>query len=283
VDLEEVMPPIPPDLLDCVFYLYQTRDHAEKGERTGGTGFFVSKPTETDATFLYAVTNQHVVGGQSQSRVMRVNTPDRPTPFETVETQWSDWIQHEDGLDIAAMSLGLSTDYPLRVSAVPSTTLVANEGFMFGPGDDVCVVGRFITHDGKQRNEPTVRFGHISAMPGEPLKPKRGVAHAAFLAEMLSLPGNSGSPVFVYRMSYGAVLGAPEGVSDPCLLGIDFCHLANLKPVVLRDGETRYQDATGKRLYINQNSGMMGIIPAWHLTELLQSEPFNEMRGGTAS
>src|SRR5262249_33867741 len=38
-----------------------------------------------------------------------------------------------------------------------------------GIGDEVFMVGRVISHDGTQKNSPSVRWSHISMMPGEPI------------------------------------------------------------------------------------------------------------------
>src|SRR5208282_5376171 len=52
-------------ILDCVFFLYRSRDEAKEGRNPMGTGFFASKrsaavPAATIAPHIYAVTNWHV-------------------------------------------------------------------------------------------------------------------------------------------------------------------------------------------------------------------------------
>jgi hypothetical protein len=39
------------------------------------------------------------------------------------------------------------------------------EGWPIFPGDEVLLPGRFISHDGRQRNKPILRFGNISMLP----------------------------------------------------------------------------------------------------------------------
>jgi len=45
-------------------------------------------------------------------------------------------------------------------------TIVKNKG---GPGNEIGVVGLFISHAGNERNIPVVRIGHLAALRGEPL------------------------------------------------------------------------------------------------------------------
>jgi hypothetical protein len=151
------------------------------------------------------------------------------------------------------------------------------------PGDDVFFVGRFIGHDGRQQNAPTVRFGHLALMPSRIRAPSGRVAES-FLVEGRSLPGYSGAPVFVYRMPYGAVFGdsSPGGgmqtITRPVLLGVDWVHLADYRKVLKSDKKTPFKDAEGKELFVEQNSGMMGVVPAWKLIQLLNDPEVTGMR-----
>jgi hypothetical protein len=45
-------------------------------------------------------------------------------------------------------------------------TIVKNK---VGPGNEIGVVGLFISHAGNERNIPVVRIGHLAALRGEPL------------------------------------------------------------------------------------------------------------------
>ena len=60
------------------------------------------------------------------------------------------------------------------------------------------MVGRFVSHEGKQQNSPAVRFGNIAMMQKEKIIDERGVAQESFLVEIRSLPGYSGSAVLIY-------------------------------------------------------------------------------------
>jgi hypothetical protein len=106
-----------------------------------------------------------------------------------------------------------------------------------------------------------------------------GIEQESFLIEARSLSGYSGSPVFVYRMPYGAVLGDDEipggGLQDirkHKLLGVDWAHLRDFRPVLLSDKKTKATDDDGNPLYVEQNSGMVAVVPSWRLLELLDEE-----------
>jgi len=73
--------------------------------------------------------------------------------------------------------------------------LIEREGI--GLGDDVFVVGLFSRRAGQARNIPIIRVGNIVAMPEEPIKTATGLQDA-YLIELLSIGGLSGSPVFTY-------------------------------------------------------------------------------------
>lgn len=66
--------------------------------------------------------------------------------------------------------------------------------FDVGIGEDLFLVGRFVDRDGIQHNQPTVRFGAIAQMPGDPIETPIG-RQDAFLTELRSVSGYSGSSV----------------------------------------------------------------------------------------
>src|SRR5262249_26782791 len=75
----------------------------------------------------------------------------------------------------------------------------AIKAYKIGIGEDLFVTGLFTSHYGIDRNLPILRSGVLSAMPEEPLVDEAtGAPYRAYLAEMRSLGGLSGSPVFAY-------------------------------------------------------------------------------------
>jgi len=82
-----------------------------------------------------------------------------------------------------------------------------------GPGADLVVVGLFTMHHGTRRNLPIVRRGTLASLPHEPLRDEAARPFDAYIAEVISIGGLSGSPVFV---------GIPGGPAY--LLGIIRAH-----------------------------------------------------------
>lgn len=110
-----------------------------------------------------------------------------------------EWVFHEDtNVDIAILEWQVPRDvdfwpFPLKDAVTPE--LIVREGI--GLGYDVFVVGLFTRRAGQARNIPIVRVGNIVAMPEEQIKTGTG-PQEAYLIELLSIGGLSGSPVFLY-------------------------------------------------------------------------------------
>lgn len=278
------MPRIDDRFLECVVYLYPTVADATAGEKSGGCGFWIGVPNETPEPHsaywqhIYVATNSHIVR-EASSRVLRVNK--LSGGYEVIETREDEWVHHPDGDDVAIIKL----DYSLLVHQVAQadlnmfvTTKLVEE-INIGPGDDVFIAGRFISHDGKQQNLPSLRFGNIAMMPWEPILNQRGILQESFLVEGRSLGGASGSPVFV-RVSLD-LMGRP-GIEKQermgvWLLGVNWGH------VNLSDADfTSVCDKSGNKhpngWRVRVNTGMMGVVPAWKIREILDLPEQQEIR-----
>lgn len=264
------MPSIEDYLLDSVIYLYPSVSHARDGERAGGTGFLVGVPSNRheNLVFLYAVTNSHVVGPQEgNSPVIRLNTQDGRT--DVIPFTPENWFHHPYRDDVAVCPVDLGPTHH-KYSYVPRSMFITEEDITAKQtvvGDDVLFLGRFVTHEGKQRNLPTARFGNIAMLPWEPIRTERGINQQSFLVEARSLSGYSGSPVFTWDFTFGGGAGTRQ------LLGADCGHLRDFKRVVGKDGKPLEDE-----WYVEQNSGMMIVVPAWKLAELLETEELSAMR-----
>ena len=151
-----------------------------------------------------------------------------------------------------------------------------------GVGDDCYMVGRFINHEGYQRNLPTVRFGAIAQMPGEPIPTQWKVQEEAYLVEMRSISGFSGSPVIV-RIPSRRARQVPIEKSVPydpdndwhMLLGIDCGHSID------KDAALYHKDQTDEPLEeykVEYNTGLAIVIPAWKLQDIIDSPEAAKMR-----
>lgn len=269
------MPRIADQFLDSVVYLYPSVEDAEVGRAAGGTGFLINIPSEEHEGygFAYCVTNSHVVReGEGNSPVIRLNTKDGGT--DIIELSNENWVHHQDGDDLAVCPMAMNDPDYFNYYEIPLRLLATKELMerqRIGPGDEVFMVGRFVTHEGRQRNTPVVRFGNISMMPWEPIGHGRGYAVESFLVETRSLSGFSGSPVFVYITPYSArPKGFPEAEQGIWLLGVDWGHLPVHESVKKKEREKWVDVPEG--WVVKSNSGQMAVAPAWKLQELIDQE-----------
>jgi hypothetical protein len=188
------------------------------------------------------VANRRVI--EAGFTVVRLNTKAGAT--DIIELNQRDWVVHHDGDDLAAASIELHSDYH-DYMLVNDNPMFATREWMhdarLGLGDEVFMVGRLIDDDGRQHDAPTVRFGQIAMMNGEPVRVSPGRKQECFLADVQSMGGLTGSPVFV--TVHHLRLNNPVEFNHawyPHLLGVNCGHMAN---------------------------GLMMVLPAWRLTEIL--------------
>lgn len=282
------MPRIDDILLDSVVYLYPSADEAKEGVSYGGSGFLVLIESEEEPWdgYAYAVTNKHVIEGGCS--VVRVSRLDGET--EAIPLAQSQWVPHPTEDLSAALIDGLS---PLqhRVTLIPDEMLLtkaACSDLKIGAGDDVYMVGRFIKHDGRQRNQPFVQSGIISLMPtdvvvewDENKTPTK--TEELFLVEMRSLSGCSGSPVF-FQFPLTASTSprlTPENkelIRLRWLLGIDCAHFTIDEKVVELVGRGVRKEREKTPYVTESNAGQMMVVPAWKLRELLDDPRFETDR-----
>jgi hypothetical protein len=304
---EPVLPRIADKYLHCVVYLYPSAVAADDGADAGGSGFLVGVPTEglrQNFWMLYAVTNKHVI---KSSPVLRMNTVDgKKTVLPTTR---KNWVVHPAGDDIAACAISLDPK-EYKFHHVPRSDFLSKEivgTYRIGPGDETFMIGRFINHEGKQLNLPTVRFGNIGQMPWEPIKQRDGFEQESFLVETRSIGGYSGSPIFVHIPILTdredvvdwspppilVAMGTPRDSSrfygptgpvggalrshGPWLLGIDYCYMNNWTFVCRENGEP-VNPGNPAAMQVAANTGMAAAVPAWKLAELLDSGPLADHR-----
>ena len=262
---------IAPQFLGSVVYLYPSESAAKDGVNAGGSGFIAGVTSEAfpSQAYLYAVTNKHVVE-DGESRTIRLNTKDGKTDIRP--GCLDDWTRSAvDDLAVRLISLEPSQHKFIFVSDDFFLTPELIERLKIGPGDEAFMVGRFINHEGRQCNTPSVRFGNIAMMPGEPVRRADGSMQDSFLVDMRSVSGYSGSPAFIFIR--------PEDMHTRRIqhdgttfrrytwfLGVDWGHMPIWRDLLYKADKTPYKEALG----INSNSGMAGVVPAWRLSELFK-------------
>ncbi len=262
----EPMPRVPDEFLECVVYLYPSIPAAETGEKVGGTGFIVR--VDDHGEFYYVVTNKHII--DRGNCTVRFNNTSRT--HEAYEFDEANWIKARNA-DLAIYLIPGPDPRQLDFRPIEVGQFITREKIAqldIGIGDEVFFAGRFINAEGKDRNRPSLRFGTIAQVSTDVID-----GEESFLVEARSIPGYSGSPVFVFTLA-----GTPRSVLSsglsaqgygPYLLGVDWSHINDYVDA---------QDDQGNKLHfkIRSNSGMMGVVPVWKLLELLYRQDVIDMR-----
>lgn len=281
---------IPEVLLDTTIYLYPDEVSAEAGQHIGGSGFIAGVPLK-DSTFhtLWAVTNKHII--DDGYLTIRLNKKDGG--IVCIDTIEDEWHVHPDGDDLAIRPLAVP--HIAKFNFVPLDMMLtqsAARALDIGPGDEAFVIGRFVSREGTQKNAPTVRFGRIAQSADEQVK-YDSYLQMAWLVEIMSLNGFSGSPVFCALDSYYSrnvenqskskgtldpffegknfnynipLLSHGNFPTGPFLLGIDCCMIRLWSKVC---DASRREMSHGHQVELN--TGMMGVIPSWRLVDLLEN------------
>lgn len=274
------------EILHCAVYLYPTKGQAERGERIGGSGFLVGIPMESipGRTHVYAVTNRHVIlPSAGNSPVVRMTSKRSRAVALSLSTD--DWIMDEDLHDLAISLLPADlSEY--RYTCVSRKLFLSQDRIdehEIGSGDEIYMIGRYVGHDNREVNRPVVRFGTIALMPETRVKDEWGLVQESILVEMRSLPGFSGSPVFVYipplsiRPRYydkaKKTLELDARPFGPWLLGIDYSHLPIQSRIVDNGGKEHPEG-----WYAQTNSGMAAVVPVKKLEQLLDSDAAKKQR-----
>jgi hypothetical protein len=282
------MPRIPDPYLEGVFYLYNSREDAEKGKACGGTGFLIAMPSATFPSLrmhVYAVTNWHVAVRDGAS-VIRLNAIGGMC--DILEFGPEDWAFLPD-YDVAILELNNVTKDRHTTTAMHTNSFLTRERaatLSLGVGDDVFMIGRFIDHDGGPTNRPAARFGNISIMPTKMMQPNNQLAES-YCVDVHSRTGYSGSPVYAYRTIGGDLESTNRLTPDfrPVVNWLGFLgihwgqfpeawELKEPKPGEIIKRESL--DVEGR--YVKGMSGMTCVLPAWIISEVLDMPKLKEER-----
>jgi hypothetical protein len=153
-----------------------------------GTAFFLSLPIRDNLTTVIVVTALHVIAKIQEKSdhgktYLRVNA--KQGGFHIVAVDANSWFrpnQSEEIVDVCYSPwpfIWEESDFDIRyfsADIAATKTVMAEQDL--GVGNEVAFAGLFVNHHGKKRNEPIVRFGHISAMPAEPVSTQHGEIEA---------------------------------------------------------------------------------------------------------
>ena len=259
-----------------------------------GTGFIVTQTVDGGFGYESIVTAKHVIEGIRSSVVhARINTQSGEAVI--VSLPKDQWFFHPDSrVDAAVFPSLLGTDRfdYLRIPIGPASPNISlNEEtvqrFRVGVGDDVCIAGMFVGILGEQQNIPIVRTGTIAAMKSEPIATQYGY-HDAFLIEVRSIDGLSGSPVFVHlppERTMPGTLVAPDPNASPdrgaqYLMGLILGYNEVLNPTdnILVPGRAFKVDRRRRKVLAPMNTGIAVVLPIEKVIETLNQPEIAKMR-----
>lgn len=267
------MPRLPDDRLNTAVYFYPTLKEAKNGAQSGGTGFWLSHPLPGfgDQELLCIVTNKHVA---QTCNAVRLNRNDGKPP-DCMKIEPENIYPHSGPHDLAIVLVPIDAAQT-KFNGVPSRICITEanvKDHCVGIGDDVYLIGRFIGHEGKVHNEPTARFGNISATNRPMHNLEAGISEDSFAVETRSKPGYSGSGVFVYGTRATDVFKtgrAPNKVNFEFLLGVLWGQITEKRPLKDVDGKV----VNGP--HVTEASGLSAVVPAWYILELLEQSDLKE-------
>lgn len=244
------------------------------------TVFFVGVSTNAEVTQSYAVTARHVIENIHANTPIHIRVNNSDGSIDYSEANKADWVT-SDETDIAVISFKKKKNHNLR--EIPFNMLVTDAVIKqekTGIGDEIFFVGLFSEHYGQEHNLPVVRFGNISLMPSEKLSVRVAedmtIQIYGYLAEAMSWPGHSGSPVFIYypfdrEPGISRVAVYPLSEPDPLsgteqfkLLGLVCAHYPIEQEVKMSD--TIPEEQKGR---IYEQAGMAVVIPAQGIIDTL--------------
>jgi hypothetical protein len=146
------------------------------------------------------------------------------------------------------------------------------------------MVGRFVDHDGRAANNPSVRFGNISVMPVTGIEQPTRAKIESYCLDVHSRTGYSGSPIYVFRTVGGDLnLGNPSVISSQHqfvrLLGVHWGQFPE-KWKITPTGRVKLGEA--ERRFIGEAeidglSGMTCATPSWAVLELMKEKKITDL------
>jgi hypothetical protein len=235
-----------------------------------------------DAAAVYVVTAKHCVqpfdhleNGPFHKTWLRVNM--RHAGSMHLEIPPEEWVCHQTA-DVAVLPLALNMHtfdylyYPVRNGA----TAEFIKRHSVTPGEDVFITGLLISHPGKSRVLPIVRVGNIAAFPGDPIHLMTG-EDSAYLVEVRSLGGLSGSPAFVHLLPLHAGATGNVGITPA---GIGTAGRTYLMGLVHGFFPTTKNDPDGIGEWAEEplNTGISVVVPLDRVLDIIDSPAFVEQR-----
>ncbi len=277
---------IPDDILRSVCFLCTIDRH--NVPRYGATAFFVNVPSEVGpegGRHVYLVTAQHCIEAAKQEGALhlRVNTEAGGARLVPIQ---DDWFYPENAAsDIAILPVEDFED-DVQVVSLPSDMFLTDaviSDLIIGPGEDIVVTGLFTERHGNERNLPIVRTGVIASMPDETFVDSRsGLDYNAYLIEIRSTGGLSGSPVFAYlepgRHKQHSASGSEHSWWGPTIVQRDQIYLLGLIRshwvYEARGGPVEFTPSDAEQI----NMGIAMVTPIQEAMAVLKGDELSKRR-----
>jgi hypothetical protein len=218
----------------------------------------------------YIVTAAHVVKNtrDDEELYLRVNTVNGPP--EDIRVPSSTWKFHAT-TDVAACAVDWSENRELDVMVIPITRLPQGPEGIYAnqivEGEEIIVCGLLTPFPGSKRIQPIIRTGKIALMPYEKIRieldRKTSGDVDAYLLEMISWPGLSGSPLIVYPNRNPVNSRSFDYMIPYLLLGL-------IHGTLEHDKEVKF---SRERATVRLGSGIAVAIPGESIREVLMNNP----------
>lgn len=289
---------LPDKVRECVIFM-GVKEHGNDDPTIGATAFFLSTPFKEKRfkgqRHKYVITAKHNLKEFDEITCddivwLRCNLED--VGSEWIPTDRGLWISHPE-TDLAILPINFITipDGIIDVNAKMQHHMIYSESIAddyqilnenIGIGDEVVAIGLFTHHKGQGKNLPMVRSGIIAGMPEEKVYTDKTYKYIdAYLVEIRSIGGFSGSPVFVY-------LGGPP-IPIPMtkntvrvyerMIGFDerTFYLLGLLHGHWDVKESQVGFSKKKKMEEGIGTGMAVVVPATKIIELINEEKIQKM------
>jgi hypothetical protein len=249
-----------------------------------GTGFMLIRGVAPEGGLAYFVTAKHVIDGIRDKGCDSVSVRFN---FRDGTAQWVDgiplteWHTHptDKSVDVSVMRVPGGLHALADVETFPLDRCVSSEiieKYEIGIGNELFFPGLFVNHVETRQNIPIVRAGNIAAMVEEKVNTTAFGPIDAYLVEVRSIGGLSGSPVFVhlgaFRVKDGKVMHSPNDHGIFFLLGLMHGHW-NSNGITDLDTATPLSDQNGDAR-INMGIGI--VVPAEKIIEVIGGPAIRE-------
>lgn len=270
---------VPDEIRKCVVFIFCYDE--QRREVALGTGFLVLVQNQDwKRGFDYLVTAKHVLVAaqekyKAEAVTVRVNRVQGD--YIDVECPIDQWEYHDEDTSVDAAVIPWSHIPGIDVKLIVyhyavDQDIIRDEGI--GIGDELFLTGVFVAHRGKARTLPIVRVGNIARMPEEKIPTKHFGDIEAYLVEVRSIGGLSGSPVFVH-------LGQARMVKDSFVPGrprfywLGLMHGHYYREIPDEGADHIMMNASESHEW---NMGIAIVVPATKVLEILNKPLFADLR-----